>query len=435
MTSLPKENSKSMQLCILLILLIFASTYVYRDIASLSFARADDGWMLLGNKLVNKGSFSLSYIKEVFLDTNGGQYSPINTIYYYIIHQLFGYNAQAFHFISIFIHFLNGYLVYLFTKKIGSMFRIHMHETFAITVSCFWLIHPMNIEPVIWISASKVLLFSCFSLLSLIFMLKTLDENKNLNYIISAFFFLLSCFCKEQAIVLPSAFICIRYLYHQKREITQGKIRWFLFITINGLIALLFLIIFLKLNNPDSALRKPALAYNWFERINLVIYCMSFYITNFFIPISLKLFYPFPFKPGQSIPIFIYLYNVCFVFSVTIAFIVNRKNNQIKFYLASTLFFAVNIIVVLQIFSMNRESITADRYLYMPSVGLLLLFIGLFFEKIKGATRKSQYALLSLASCIGLFFIIYSSTLVRKWQVLNISKEVYDKGLPVKYEK
>jgi hypothetical protein len=84
---------------------------------------------------------------------------------------------------------------------------------------------------------------------------------------------------------------------------------------------------------------------------------------------------------------------------------------------------------------MNRESITADRYLYMPSVGLLLLFIGLFFEKIKGATRKSQYALLSLASCIGLFFIIYSSTLVRKWQVLNISKEVYDKGLPVKYEK
>ncbi|PIF45307.1 hypothetical protein CLU96_2309 [Chryseobacterium sp. 52] len=429
MQSLHREKFNSSQLIVILLVLILVCLYIYKGVTGLEFARADDGWMLLGNHFVTKQEFSWSYIAEVFRDKNGGQYSPINTIYYYFIHRNFGYDALAFHISSIILHLINGLLVYIFSTKIAVLFKRDTPQIFAGIVAFLWLLHPMNVEPVIWISASKVLLFSGFSLISLIYFLNALQKKDIKNYFLTTLFFLLSCLCKEQALVLPAVFVCIPLFHNSKNETRGEKIKWFVFLLINSCIALLFLIFFLKLNAPNSALRTPALAYNWFERINLIIYCLNFYITNFFIPVNLKLFYPFPFKPGGTIPIAIYAYNIVFMLLGVFVILSNLKTIKGSFYLFCTLFFIINVIVVLQIFSMNRESITADRYLYMPSIGLLLLSVGLVLEFLRTQKKVIKHISIGLATCIAFFFMLYSSNLIKGWKRLNINEEVYKKGL------
>lgn len=71
----------------------------------------DDQWQVI-NSMTNDG-ISLKNLQTIFHSISNGQYSPINQLYYTLIHLCFGYNSLAFHIGNLLFHIFNVCLVYL----------------------------------------------------------------------------------------------------------------------------------------------------------------------------------------------------------------------------------------------------------------------------------------------------------------------------------
>ena len=83
----------------------------------------------------------------------------MNTLAYVVIHKLFGFNAMAFHAIFLVFHIFNALLVFYILKDIIKTvkpeFKSNRILFYAAFVALIFAIHPLQVESVAWISASK----------------------------------------------------------------------------------------------------------------------------------------------------------------------------------------------------------------------------------------------------------------------------------------
>lgn len=162
-------------------------------------------------------------------------YRPIPQIIYASVHSLFGFNPFWYHLINIFVHICaTSAIFYFFTLLLnqengvgnfsqseGKLFG-HMVPNKAaedekklpsqfltlspLLISLFFLVHPVQTEAVSYISGLSDPLFVLFGFLSLIYFMQD-------RLLPSLFFFLLSLFSKESAVV----FLGLLFLLNYKR--------------------------------------------------------------------------------------------------------------------------------------------------------------------------------------------------------------------------
>ena len=104
----------------------------------------DDQWQVI-NSMTNDG-ISLKNLQTIFHSISNGQYSPINQLYYTLIHLCFGYSSLAFHIGNLLFHIFNACLVYLLAY---SFIRNHFDSKKALGISFFtallFAIHPVQV--------------------------------------------------------------------------------------------------------------------------------------------------------------------------------------------------------------------------------------------------------------------------------------------------
>lgn len=173
----------------------------------------DDTWMLLENPFV----IQFSWRKVWFHMTHfyEGQFSPVNTLFYVFVYQLFGMKAWVFHLGCLAVHLLNGVLVYCFLEalisKLKRSYKMRRVHTYAGVVTLIFLIHPLQVESVAWISASKVLLYSFFTLCGLSMYLKYINSGKSWLLVGVLICYLLGFASKEQAILFPVNLVLVDF--------------------------------------------------------------------------------------------------------------------------------------------------------------------------------------------------------------------------------
>jgi hypothetical protein len=134
----------------------------------------DDQWQVLEYEFVTNNSFSdLLYH---FTHYHLGQYMPVNTLLNIVIYKLFGFNPAAFHAASLIIHVINVLLIFSIIKIIIASIKPTWTEQriqlFSFFTAIIFAIHPLQVESVAWISASKIVLYSLFTLLGIRFYLQ-----------------------------------------------------------------------------------------------------------------------------------------------------------------------------------------------------------------------------------------------------------------------
>lgn len=342
----------------------------------------DDNWMLYNNPYLEE--LNVQNIVLIFSTVYNGQISPVNTLCYLIIYQLFGMTPFWFHLFSLTIHLLNVYLVYKFLSKLLSfpIFKTQIKRDriplIALISAFLYGINPLNVESVAWISASKILLYSAFYWLSVIGYLKFLALRKRRFYVISIVFFVLSCLSKEEAVILPATLLLINLFYFERRERRKS---WpylvpFLLVSIG------FGIISLWAQDIGFATKLDTDYYSIGQRLVLACYAFSKYIFMGVLPLGFSYFYPFPVAPGEALPIKYYFY-VFFILSTIVIFINALINRNYLFVFLSS-FFVINLFLSLHIIPMARGNIMAHRYLYVSlvSVTTLLSFYSINFGNI-----------------------------------------------------
>ena len=334
----------------------------------------DDTWQVLENPLVDGASFQdVLYHFTHFWQM---QYSPVNSLFYLLIARLFGMDAGAFHTACLLVHWGSTVLVYGMVKNLVPVLipraepaRIRAYSFFTALI---FAIHPLQVESVAWISASKIVLYGFFTLLALYNYIRYIQTSSWLWLVLTALAYALGFGSKEQAIILPLNLILFDYMFGRyaglewkklfRERVLLEKVPFFL-------MALGFWY-FSSVNNLGT---MSADGYPLYQRSVFGLYSISEYIFRFLAPVKLYFMHPFPVSPGEPLPLYFYGY-------ILLAGIVGwfvwdsyRKGNMPVVF--GFLFFLVNLLLVLHIIPLPRTVITADRYMYLSMIGAALILI------------------------------------------------------------
>jgi tetratricopeptide (TPR) repeat protein len=149
------------------------------------------------------------------------------------------------------------------------------------------------------------------------------------------------------------------------------------------------------------------------QRIIFACYGFMVYLSKLILPIHLGAFYSYPVAVGESIPVIYYL--VAIMLPLLICFIIYsiRFTRNIIFGIG---FFAVTIFLVLQLLPVG-SAIIADRYSYLPSIGIFFL-AGIGFNELwkRKFSTPLKYSVATLLGIAVIFFSLKTYALCKTWK-------------------
>ncbi len=269
-----------------------------------------------------------------------------------------GNNAKTYHTTNLIFHLLNCLLVFIFIY-----FLTKKKILIALIVAILFGIHPMHVESVAWISERKDVLYTFFFLLGLIAYLKYTDKFK-IQYILIAFvLFILSSLSKGVAVVFPVVFFAIDFFIGRKFD-KRAIIEKIPFLAISVYFGLLAI----EIQSGGAIAKEGVISY--FNKFVFASYGFVIYIYRLFIPLKLATFYPYPFlNDGGNLPWHFYAMPIIAII-IGVAGVLSLKKTKIPFF--GLIFYLITIALVLQFITVGR-AIMADRYTYVPYIGLLFI--------------------------------------------------------------
>lgn len=345
-------------------LLILITVITYIAIVEHKFLyRWDDQWVVI-NHYTDTG-MDLKNLWAVLTEFYNGQYAPFNELNYILIHSVFGYSPIAFHAASLLWHAANTVLLFLFLNRLLKMIPNYplaeQSQNIAWVCTLLWAVHPVNVEPVAWISASKILVYAFYYLAALLLYLYYIERPGMGKYLGLLALFVASFFGKEQAVVLPLAFLLVDYV--TKREcnwcyLLLEKAPFFILALFFGVVTIL-----------SQGFSGEVPEYLLWQRLLFCGYTLYEYLVKTILPLNLLYLYPFPTSPEGRMPQMMYVYPLMIIAAAYLIYVF-RKERMLVF---GALFFVVHLLVAIHLISISRFAIVADRYNYLAMIGPLLV--------------------------------------------------------------
>ncbi|MES2513451.1 MAG: tetratricopeptide repeat protein [Bacteroidota bacterium] len=342
-----KAPSKSFVLYALLLSAL--ALIVYFKLFSANFISWDDSDVVLKNKDVHH--FDL---RAFFTSYYVGNYAPISMIGFAIDWFIFHGNPAGHHAMSLLFHIVNGFLVYYVCCL---LLKDKWKALVCAIIFCF---HPLQVETVAWVSAKNNLVYSLFLLLGLISYSKFILKQANRYYVFTLLFFIVSVLSKPSAICFPLVLMLLDYLLKTQlnvKTLALNKIPFFIIAVVLGIATI-------YTRTEDKFINQNH-AYAIHERIGYAGYAILQYIYKFLIPVNLSVIYPYPQNKILSLTLG---YGGILLFVVGCYKLYTSKH---KTALYGLLFFITNLLLVLQFLPFG-EVLTADRYMYLPIIGLAM---------------------------------------------------------------
>lgn len=180
----------------------------------------DDEEQVVNNQIIkNVANIPYLFTSSTFntggAGLSGQYYKPLMPLTFSIVNAIFGINAFGFHLASVFFHFLNATLLFIFLKKILELGKYKETKVIPFLLSLIFIIHPANSESVAYISSTQELLYTFFLLLSLIFTVYYL-LGKSKFFVPILLFIFLSLLSKESGIVGIPIIIILVFLFKKE---------------------------------------------------------------------------------------------------------------------------------------------------------------------------------------------------------------------------
>jgi tetratricopeptide (TPR) repeat protein len=350
------------------ILLLFAilllTAILYIPVFKNQLTNWDDDLYILNNPYLR--SLSFENIFQILGAFFAGNYHPLTLLSLAIDYKIGGSQLWAFHLTNLILHLCNTLLVFIFIKQLIRQNPVYKQRYILVPyiTALLFGIHSLQVESVAWIAERKNVLYAFFFLASLILYLRYIHRKSMLAYGLSILLFVLSLLSKGMAAPLSISIICIDYFTGRKllsKKVIIEKIPFLL-------LSLLFGYLAIKAQISSESLITDS-DFSWFERILIASYGCIQYLTKLVYPYNLSAFYPYPVKPGMSLP---YSFYLSFVGVWVIIYVLWRFFRNNKAVIWGALFFTANIAMVIQLVPVGN-AIIADRYVYIPSIGIFLI--------------------------------------------------------------
>jgi len=352
-------------------LIVIAGGVCFYSALGNGFTNWDDDAFLLKNETIR--ALDWSNIKEMFTTAERHYYGPLFFLSFAVEYHFFSYDPFIYHLDNVLLHIINSLLVFWLILILCRRMPV------ALVTGLLFAVHPLHVESVAWITERKDVLFGFFYLLAVIFYLKSKERRYPLFFCLSFICALFSCLAKPMAVSLPFALILCDVF--QRRRIDAKaileKAPFFLLAVMFALITVHFQKV------VGGHLGWAALFWR-----NALVSCKAvvFYIYKTALPLKLSALYPYP--GTVSIREAGFLLSVAAVIGLILIAAASLKRTRVIFF--SIFFFFATIGPVIGIIRIGRHFI-AERYMYIPSVGLFFLFAS-FWEFLYRRSRPGQKA-------------------------------------------
>ncbi|MDR2969860.1 MAG: hypothetical protein LBV32_09710 [Tannerellaceae bacterium] len=392
-------------------ILICAVLAVYYPILENDFLYFWDDQLVVINRYT-EGGLNFNNLWSILTEFYGGQYSPVNQCMYLLIYTLSGYNPLVFHLASLLLHAGCVCLAYITLRRIFDLTNRMKEENasgIAFVTALLFAVHPMNVEAVAWVSASKIVVYAFFYLAATLTWLLYLKKQNTLYYILTLLLFVLSFGGKEQAVSFPVWLLLFGWLLGyslKERRLWLRIIPFFLLAVVFGAVTML------SQATGGGGVLSDAPAYPLWQRLVLGSYSFVEYLVKFTMPFNLLYIYPFPMVIGEPLPSWMLLYPAL-VFTVTAALWKYVTKMPVA---ASLLFFLIHIALVLHLIPLSRFAVIADRYIYLACIGLsfIVAYYGVrFMSARKKTVQKTAIGCFAFAA---LSLGVYSNLRCRDWK-------------------
>lgn len=397
-------------------LLLFALAFgLYSNTISHDYAW-DDSIVITTNERVQKGfegipDLFLNYKSNATSDIYG--YRPVTLLTFAIEVGFFGLNPHVSHFVNCLLY---GILSILLFNFLLSFFKNRGLE-FSLLIALLFIFHPAHTEVVANIKSRDEILAFIFGILALSQFLQGLERSQKERWQklgLSLLFLILGFLSKESALVfipLMGLFALFRYKIEKKQLIRYSLYLAMFFSFLAGLY--IFSQSSLVLNDQSSQLlEKGEYLENGFLSNPLIegnkyylsqaVYLLGKYLKLFLVPHPLLHDYGFnqiPLVDGAS---FLLVFSFFFLIGTAVFLIITRKSKG-PFKLG-ILFFLISIFGYLHLVWPGKD-IFAERFLFVPSLGLCIAIIALISQSIEKAKSIRDKSGIKMAILIPVFLV------------------------------
>ena len=152
------ERSRVVRFTPLLVLLL-AGLAIYGRMLGHDFLPTwDDAGYVLDNPDIR--GFTIANLRAVFSRFYMGNYAPVQMLSYMLDYSIWGLRPWGYLLTNLLLHLANGLLFYHLVQ------RLEGDDSWAWLAALIFLVHPVQVESVAWVSQRKNLLAMLFSLLS-----------------------------------------------------------------------------------------------------------------------------------------------------------------------------------------------------------------------------------------------------------------------------
>ena len=369
---------------LLLTLAIYGRSFRY------GFVRYDDD--ALFSEQVVPHSFFGAEGKRLWTTSVFGNWQPIVTLTVVADRHLHGLNPRWMHAENALLHALCGIAVFEFLRRATQRFGP------SAVVAAWFICAPMHVESVAWLSERKDVMAALFFFLSLAAYCDFARRRTVFAYSLSVVWAALSLMCKPMAVTVAAVMLLIDYWPLSRLERfavwPQRLLEKLPFV----LLALGSAAIAVVTQSSWGQLAGTAVALPVSDRVGNAIVCYLLYAWKLLVPINLAVFYPHPGHWPAAAVI------AAGAVLAAVSWTVFRDRGKRPFLLVGWLWFLGTLVPVIGFFQIGAQAM-ADRYSYIPSVGLFVAIVwGVDRSLIKARGRNA--ALIVASAMIAVYSIL-----------------------------
>ncbi|MDB6021833.1 MAG: Tetratricopeptide 2 repeat protein [Pedosphaera sp.] len=367
---------------------------VFWQVLKCDFINFDDDLYVTSNPHVQT-KLTWAAISWAFHSTRASNWHPLTWISHVLDYQFYGLRPGGHHLSSLLFHIANTLLLFVWLRRLtGAVWR-------SALVAALFAWHPMHVESVAWVAERKDVLSTFFWMLTLLAFQQFKFHSLRFKvwYGLALVFFILGLLAKPMLVTLPFVLLLVDFWTAElKQTMPVSRLPWKRLllekIPFFALAAISCLVTFIAQRLGGAVVSMEKLPFG--ERLANAIVSYVRYLGKMFWPDDLAIIYPFlgAWSGWQVAGALMVL--------LAVSWLVLKLLQRRPYLAVGWFWFLGTLVPVIGLVQVGSQTM-ADRYAYVPFIGLFIMLAWGLAEFAEGTKRRREVvgaSALALAGCL-----------------------------------
>ncbi len=348
--------------CVLLTALVWI---VFGQTLRHEFINYDDDEYVYENPRIASG-LTLNGVHWAIGGVHSNNWHPLTTISHMLDCELYGLEPWGHHRTNVWLHAVAAIFLFLAFRRLT--------ETLwpSAIVAALFAIHPLHVQSVAWVAERKDVLSGVFFALTIWAYARFVrsEQGSAIKYLAVIIFFVLGLMCKPTLVTIPFVLLLLDYWPLQRLSTEEGtrfsqwtylfleKVPLFVFAIASGVVTIM----------AQGRTLVSLGTLTFLQRLGNAAVSYLIYLGQTFWPTRLSPIYPYP----DHLNVGLIIFGAFLLVGLSVAFFLCRK--RYPFLLIGWLWFLGMLVPMIGIIQVGPQP-HADRYLYLPQIGIFLLCV------------------------------------------------------------